>query len=142
MKNYLWSPSKNAFIPAGMVEDYRNAGWDIDELIPVDDAVFAEYSATPPDGKIRGISATGLPEWTDAPQLTTDEQIALAERKRQTLLAQANEITADWRTELSLGIIDDDDKTQLTAWMKYIKAVKAVDISTAPDVNWPFRPEE
>lgn len=142
MKNYLWSPSKNAFIPAGMVEDYRNAGWDIDELIPVDDAVFAEYSATPPDGKIRGISATGLPEWTDAPQLTADEQIALAERKRQTLLAQANEITADWRTELELGMIDDDDKVKLTAWMKYIKAVKAVDISTAPDVNWPVRPEE
>ena len=69
MKNYLWSPSKNAFIPAGMVEDYRNAGWDIDELIPVDNAVFAEYSAMAPDGKIRGISADGLPEWVDAPLL-------------------------------------------------------------------------
>lgn len=142
MKNYLWSPSKNAFIPAGMVEDYRNAGWDIDELIPVDDAVFAEYSATPPDGKIRGISATGLPEWTDAPQLTADEQIALAERKRQTLLAQANEITADWRTELELGMIDDDDKVKLTTWMKYIKAVKVVDTSTAPDVSWPTSPAD
>ncbi|MCC7581572.1 tail fiber assembly protein [Enterobacter roggenkampii] len=142
MKNYLWSPSKNAFIPAGMVEDYRNAGWDIDELIPVDDAVFAEYSATPPDGKIRGISATGLPEWTEAPQLTADERIALAERKRQTLLAQANEITADWRTELELGMIDDDDKVKLTTWMKYIKAVKVVDTSTAPDVSWPTSPAD
>lgn len=140
MKNYLWSPSKNAFIPAGMVEDYRNAGWDIDELIPVDDAVFAEYSATPPDGKIRGISADGFPEWADAPQLTTEEQIALAERKRQTLLAQANEITADWRTELSLSIIDEDDKAKLTAWMMYIKAVKAVDISNAPSFSWPTKP--
>ena len=142
MKNYLWSPSKNAFIPAGMVEDYRNAGWDIDELIPVDDAVFAEYSATPPDGKIRGISADGFPEWADAPQLTTEEQIALAERKRQTLLAQANEITADWRTELELGMIDDDDKVKLTTWMKYIKAVKVVDTSTAPDVSWPTSPAD
>ncbi|KZP80157.1 hypothetical protein A3460_05515 [Enterobacter roggenkampii] len=142
MKNYLWSPSKNAFIPAGMVEDYRSAGWDIDELILVADSVFAEYSATPPDGKIRGISGDRLPEWADAPQLTTEEQIALAERKRQTILAQVNEITADWRTELSLSIIDEDDKAKLTAWMKYIKAVKAVDISTAPDVSWPDRPEE
>ncbi|HID5226614.1 TPA: tail fiber assembly protein [Enterobacter roggenkampii] len=141
MKNYLWSPSRNAFIPAGMVEDYRNAGWDIDELIPVDDDVFAEYSAAPPDGKIRGISASGLPEWADVPKLTTDEQIALAERKRQTLLAQANEITADWRTELELGMIDDNDKAKLTAWMKYIKAVKAVDTSKAPDITWPDKPE-
>ncbi|ESN50403.1 tail assembly chaperone [Enterobacter sp. MGH 16] len=140
MKNYLWSPSKNAFIPERMVEDYRNAGWDIDELIPVADSVFAEYSAMPPDGKIRGISADRLPEWTDAPQLTTEEQIALAERKRQTLLAKANEVTADWRTELSLGIIDDDDKAKLTAWMMYIKAVKAVDISNAPIFIWPTKP--
>ncbi|MCU6406373.1 tail fiber assembly protein [Enterobacter quasiroggenkampii] len=67
--------------------------------------------------------------------MTTEEQIALAERKRQTLLAQVNEITADWRTELSLSIIDEDDKAKLTAWMKYIKVVKAVDISTAADVS-------
>ncbi|MFZ5254089.1 tail fiber assembly protein [Enterobacter roggenkampii] len=67
-------------------------------------------------------------------------QIAEAEQQRQNLTTQANEITADWRTELSLGIIDDNDKAKLTAWMKYIKAVKAVDTSTAPDVSWPKRP--
>ncbi|WP_375752960.1 tail fiber assembly protein [Enterobacter roggenkampii] len=146
MKNYLWSPSKNAFIPAGMVEDYRNAGWDIDELIPVDDAVFAEYSATPPDGKIRGISADGFPEWADAPQLTTEEQIALAERKRQTLLAKANEITADWRTELQLDIISDEDKGNLIKWMAYIKQLKAMSFSKIIDeasfdnIIWPVKP--
>ena len=63
-----------------------------------------------------------------------------AEQERQALLAQANAITADWRIELSLGIIDDEDKAKLTVWMKYIKALKAVDISPAPDVSWPEPP--
>lgn len=81
-------------------------------------------------------------EWvTDADALKTS-QLSVAEQHRQVLLAQANANTADWRTELSLGIIDDEDKAKLTAWMKYIKAVKAVDTSTAPDVSWPERPEE
>lgn len=67
-------------------------------------------------------------------------QIADAEQQRRILLAEADQITADWRTELTLGIIDDGDKAKLTLWMKYIKAVKAVDTSTAPDINWPARP--
>ncbi|MBL5920763.1 tail fiber assembly protein [Lelliottia amnigena] len=68
-------------------------------------------------------------------------QVADAEQQRRVLLAEADQITADWRTELALGIIDDGDKAKLTVWMKYIKAVKAVDTSTAPDINWPERPE-
>ncbi|HIG9578635.1 TPA: tail fiber assembly protein, partial [Klebsiella pneumoniae] len=38
-------------------------------------------------------------------------------------------------------IISDDDKASLIAWMKYIQALNAVDISTAPDIEWPVKPE-
>lgn len=81
-------------------------------------------------------------EWvTDAAALKAG-QINDAEQERRYLLAEADQITADWRTELALGIIDDGDKAKLTVWMKYIKAVKAVDTSTAPDINWTARPED
>ncbi|EAW1040260.1 hypothetical protein BJK63_21910 [Salmonella enterica] len=50
---------------------------------------------------------------------------------------EANAITADWRTELALGITSDVDKAKLIAWIEYIKAVKAVDTTTAPDIIWP-----
>lgn len=69
-------------------------------------------------------------------------QVADAEQQRRILLAEADQITADWRTELALGIIDDGDTAKLTVWMKYIKAVKAVDTSTTPDISWPARPED
>lgn len=142
MKNYLWSPSKNAFIPAGMVEDYRNAGWDIDELIPVDDAVFAEYSATPPDGKIRGISADGFPEWVDAPQLTTEEQIALAERKKLSLRVSADSEIA-WRQDaVDAGIATAEETAALAEWKKYRVLLMRIDTSKAPDIEWPIMPKE
>lgn len=67
-------------------------------------------------------------------------QAADAELQRRILLAEADQITADWRTELALGIIDDGDKAKLTVWIKYIKAVKAIDTSTAPDIAWPIEP--
>ncbi|EFH1601619.1 tail fiber assembly protein, partial [Escherichia coli] len=47
--------------------------------------------------------------------------------------------------ELELGTISDDDKARLTQWMEYIKAVKALDLSTVTDeasfnaINWPER---
>ncbi|HDQ3846554.1 tail fiber assembly protein [Escherichia coli] len=69
------------------------------------------------------------------------DYISQAENRRTQLLATADNVTADWRIELMLGDISDDDKAKLSAWMEYKKAVKAVDTSTAPDVNWPAQPE-
>ncbi|AIR63525.1 tail fiber assembly protein [Cedecea neteri] len=68
--------------------------------------------------------------------------ISDAELKRKTLLSEANNTTADWRTELTLGVISDSDKENLIAWMEYIKAVKAIDTSTAPDIEWPTVPNQ
>ncbi|ELQ9214950.1 tail fiber assembly protein, partial [Escherichia coli] len=71
----------------------------------------------------------------------------LAEKKRQSLLNEAKDITSDWKTELELGTISDDDKARLTQWMKYIKAVKALDLSQVSDessfylIQWPEKPD-
>ncbi|CAD6084818.1 tail fiber assembly protein [Escherichia coli] len=69
-----------------------------------------------------------------------------AESQRQSLLDDANNTTADWRTELSLGIISDEDKASLVKWMTYIKALKALDVSGVKDedsfkaIKWPEVP--
>lgn len=52
-----------------------------------------------------------------------------AEEKRQQLLLTANETVSDWKVELQLETISDDDRTRLIAWMSYIKKVKALDFS-------------
>lgn len=71
----------------------------------------------------------------------------LAEKQRQRLLNEAKDITSDWKTELELGTISDDDKVRLTQWMEYIKAVKALDLSQVSDessfylIQWPEKPD-
>lgn len=71
----------------------------------------------------------------------------LAEKQRQRLLNEAKDITSDWKTELELGTISDDDKVRLTQWMEYIKVVKALDLSQVSDessfylIQWPEKPD-
>ncbi|ELD0485523.1 tail fiber assembly protein [Escherichia coli] len=70
----------------------------------------------------------------------------LAETQRQRLLAEAKDITSDWKTELELGTIGNDDKDCLMQWMSYIKSVKSLDFSQVNDkasfdlIQWPQRP--
>jgi hypothetical protein len=80
-------------------------------------------------------------EWvTDAGAQHTAE-VEAAEQQKAALLVEAQATISLWQTELQLGIISDDDKASLIAWMNYIKAVQAVDTSAAPDINWPEKPE-
>lgn len=77
--------------------------------------------------------------WVDDLPLPVDYR-AVAEDMRSQLLAQTNVATADWRTELALGMLSEDDEATLKEWMQYIKAVKAMDVSGAPDITWPEPP--
>lgn len=69
------------------------------------------------------------------------DYILQAQNMRTQLLVTADNVTADWRVELMLGDISHEDKAKLSAWMAYKREVKAVDVSTAPDINWPLQPE-
>lgn len=136
----FFSSSMNGFYDSRLINEYKASNTLPEDIIKMtDDEVATYYMVTPPAGKRLG-TINNRPGWIDIPPPTHEEQVAIAEQKRQKLLIQANTITADWRTELALGIISDDDKSKLTAWMQYIKAVKVVDTSTAPDITWPETP--
>ncbi|EIF9752789.1 tail fiber assembly protein [Salmonella enterica] len=72
---------------------------------------------------------------------------AKAETTRQKLLTDANSTIADWRTELALGEINDDDKSTLTKWMAYIRELKSLvltgisDEATFNKIQWPVLPQ-
>ncbi|EKF7118222.1 tail fiber assembly protein [Citrobacter freundii] len=140
-KNYF-SAERCQFFIGALKDTYITSGTWPDDAQEIDSSVETEYSSTPPEGMVLGADSSGLPAWVDKPAPTHEELVEQVEAKRQSLLDEANIITTDWRTELALGIINDDDKAKLTEWMKYIKAVKAVDTSTAPDVIWPEKPAD
>ncbi|ELM8658227.1 tail fiber assembly protein [Escherichia coli] len=105
--------------------------------------VYSEYAGIAwPEGKTLGADSSGMPSWVDAPPPTHEEEVEAAEQQRQQLLLRADGVTADWRVELMLGDISEEDKEKLSAWMDYKKQVKAVDTLTAPDITWPTPPAE
>ncbi|HCQ10657.1 MAG TPA: phage tail protein [Leclercia adecarboxylata] len=80
-------------------------------------------------------------EWVTDTDAQKAGQIMAAEQKKASLLAKVQSTISLWQTELQLGLINDDDKASLITWMKYIQALNAVDTSTAPDIEWPVKPE-
>ena len=139
---YQYSPSTNSFYPDDLLSVYEEAGTLPNDLVPVDEDVFREFTATPEPGKMRVAGSDGLPAWGDIPPPAFEELIATAEQVRQQLLTQADAVMLDWRTELMLGEISDTNRAKLSAWLAYKNDVKAVDVTTDPEhINWPVPPE-
>ncbi|HDT2167859.1 TPA: tail fiber assembly protein [Escherichia coli] len=120
----------------------RSIATDVSALCPVDASV-AELASLPEGADINGgwyyRDGEVLPVPVDYSQQ--------AEKQRQRLLTEAGDIISDWKTELELGIISDEDRASLTQWMAYIKSLKALDLSQVSDetsfnsINWPERPD-
>ncbi|WP_407363744.1 tail fiber assembly protein [Enterobacter asburiae] len=99
-----------------------------------------------PDGTTTLAPATPYDTWNGSEWVTDNEaqhkaDVEAAEQQKAALLAEAQTTISLWQTELQLGIISDEDKASLIAWMNYIKVVQAVDTSKAPKITWPVKPE-
>ena len=110
------------------------------------EAVAVNVPGDYPEGTTTLAPATPYDTWNGSEWVTDTEaqhtaDVEAAEQQKVALLAEAQAVISLWQTELQLGIISDEDKASLIAWMNYIKAVQAVDTATAPDINWPEKPE-
>lgn len=128
-----FSKSTNGFFVDGINEDMP------EDIVKVSEEIYVSLmSGQQTGGKVITSDENGYPVLV----LPEIDNISRAENQRSELLAAADSITADWRIELMLGEISDEDKTMLSAWMEYKKELKAVDVTTAPNVNWPTPPSE
>ena len=100
--------------------------------------INAGYTGISPSGPYQKWNGKTWVTDADAKQVA---DLAAAEQKKASLIANAQATISLWQTELQLGLISDEDKASLIAWMKYIKAVQTVDTSKAPDITWPNKPE-
>ncbi|MEP8891729.1 tail fiber assembly protein [Enterobacter roggenkampii] len=141
---YVYSASKDAFFPIALREIYELAGTWPEDGVETGDDVFKKFTDTPPDGKVRGGGKDGKPTWVDAPEPTNQQLLDAVKLEQQYLLGYADLVTADWRTELSLGEINDEDKKKLSQWMAYKRQVKAIraEDAIADGFQWPLTPEQ
>ncbi|WP_162208246.1 tail fiber assembly protein, partial [Yersinia pekkanenii] len=75
------------------------------------------------------------------PPPTHAELILLAQHKKAELIAEAAEVIDPMRDAKDGDYIDAEDVPRLTAWQKYRYALTKVDVSKAPDIEWPVAPE-
>ncbi|WP_158781023.1 tail fiber assembly protein [Pantoea sp. BAV 3049] len=137
---------KIAYDSTGLLVD---AKYDVSGIVPLNLSVAETDKSDLPEG----FPGDSTSRWqfdgktiSEKP-LTAEEYQARAEEQRQTLVTEANSTTADWRTELQLDVISDDDKASLVKWMAYIKALKALDLTGVTNeagyksIAWPDKPE-
>ncbi|MCX9004311.1 tail fiber assembly protein [Citrobacter portucalensis] len=140
---------------SGQVAVFGNGGWAMHEDHR-GDTVYSTMDGTASTvdyiGPVRDGYTTVAPsgpydKWDGEKWVTdTDAQhaadVEAADQHKAALLVEAQETISFWQTELQLGIISDEDKASLIAWIQYIKAVQAIDTSKAPDITWPTPPDE
>ena len=73
---------------------------------------------------------------------TKDELIALSNRQKNALIAEATAEIAPLQDAVDLDIATDMELAQLKAWKTYRVLLSRVDVNKAPDVDWPEKPEE
>ena len=119
--------------------DYRSYGFSTDvwggNVLPVE----------VPDG-FSGGNKSYNPEsggWiTDPPYVRTHEDdVHDAERKRAELKQEAEQVMSEWKLDLALGLISEEDKQKLIAWRLYVKKLDALELDAAPEIEWPQAPE-
>ncbi|MHA3264434.1 tail fiber assembly protein, partial [Yersinia pseudotuberculosis] len=70
------------------------------------------------------------------------EIIAAAAAKKATLKAAADS-EIDWRQDaVDTGEASKKEISELAAWKKYRVALMRIDVSTAPDIEWPVSPND
>ena len=139
---------------AGEVAVFKDGGWNREadhrgEVVysTADGMAFiVDYIGDIKDGFTTDAPGTPYDKWSGSEWVTDTEaqkaaNVEAAEQQKAHLLKAANSKISLWQTELQLGIISDDDKASLIAWIGYIKAVTATDTSTAPDIEWPVQPK-
>ncbi|WP_147198407.1 tail fiber assembly protein [Pantoea sp. CCBC3-3-1] len=138
---------------AGFVAIYRDGGWQSmadhrgETVYSTTDGSATEIAAPGdyPAGTTTQAPATDYDQWDGKEWVTdTDAQqaaaVRAAEAEKAARIAEANSITQAWQTQLRLDIITDVDKASLTAWMKYVQEVQALNISLSCSFSWPAKP--
>ncbi|MDH2395606.1 tail fiber assembly protein [Providencia rettgeri] len=67
--------------------------------------------------------------------------IAQAEQEKSQRLDEANRVITDLQDAIDVGLALDGDAEKLQEWKKYRVLLNRVDTATAPDIDWPEKPE-
>lgn len=74
-------------------------------------------------------------------EVTQKELIAAATKKKTEFMQVATNKMAPLQDAVELGIATDNEIEQLDAWKAYRVSLNRIDVTQAPDIEWPIEPE-
>ncbi|AWQ18491.1 tail fiber assembly protein [Pantoea ananatis] len=140
---FIYSARQNLFYALMFKDDYVKAGSWPDDAVEVEESVSDEFNSNPPEGKMRVADSKGNPSWADVPPPSKEELINTATSKQTGLIQEANAFmnNRQWPGKAVLGRLKGDDLAAYNKWLDYLDALYATDLSKAPDVSWPAKPD-
>lgn len=132
MKKY--SPSENAFYDTGINHEIP------EDAIRITDEEWSKLLDGQSQGQVIIADSDNRPVLTERIPDAKD-LLAQAEAKKSELRAQADTAIAPLQDAADLSIATDAETAALTAWKQYRVSLNRTDTSTAPEINWPEKPE-
>lgn len=97
------------------------------------------------------VDITALPEQPDvnysysdgvfsAPATEAENAVLIASSRLAAEMDVANRTIAPLQDAVDIGIATDDETIRLSEWKRYRVALSRIDISKAPDIEWPKNP--
>ncbi|QBY42863.1 tail fiber assembly protein [Arsenophonus nasoniae] len=139
---YYFSATKLCWLSESLKESYISAGtWD-DEATKVSFNIYKEYALCAPlEGKMLGADKNGAPIWIDIPPKTKNELIKEAENTKIELMQNAAAIITPLQDAIDLNMATDEECKNLMEWKTYRVLLSRIDISIAPNIEWPKLPK-
>lgn len=141
MERYFYSVRSGGFFPESCKADYEASpnGWPFD-AVEISNEDYRALFEGQSKGKIITANKNGYPVLSD-PLLPTPEQIQqVMARKKQALMDGVRNHIEPLQDAVDLDMATEAEKSALLAWKKYRVLLNRVDISTAPDIDWPEPP--
>ncbi|ALL37867.1 tail fiber assembly protein [Serratia marcescens] len=138
--SYGYSAKTNIFYVIEDKEGYEAFGNWPDDVKSISDEVWEKFSVQGPAGKMRGADKSGMPCWVDIPPPTREQQTEAAERKKRSLMVEAEGVLAPLERAVKLGMATDEEKARLEAWERYSVLMSRVSPQEVPNITWPEKP--
>ncbi|WP_320735090.1 tail fiber assembly protein [Enterobacter ludwigii] len=141
-ESYFYSASTGGFYHVSLKVDYETAGSWPSDAVSVADEDMAALQAGQSAGKQITANAEGYPVLTDPKPLTPEQLQQQAKAQQSALMNAAGDAIAPLQDAVDLDEATEEELLLLKEWKKYRVSLNRLDLSTAPDIEWPEKPEE
>ncbi|MBF4110664.1 tail fiber assembly protein [Enterobacter cloacae] len=129
------------FYLSDLYQDYELSGTWPKDVVEISDLWYERLIDEQGKGKVIRVNEYGQPVLSDPAPPEPEQIINIAAEQKNKLMDEANNALLPLLDAVDLGIATKLESTLLFEWKKYRVLLNRVDISKAPDIEWPEKPQ-